>query len=265
MYKGAVFLDYDGTLIDESEQIYSPPKDCISALEKLKRNGYFTAICSGRAICHIPKNLNFEFDGYVNSNGSSVTINKKLIFNDCFDEKDLKAIIKYFEDRKIDYSLEVYDRCYVNNMKNPRFLESVKKFELPEETYIPFTGQKIFDKVNKIVNFYENYSQMSDFNEYFGNKFIVFPQLFDYSVDIAKRGLSKAIGIKEAIKYLNIDIKDTYAFGDGGNDIEMLSEIGNPIIMGKHHPSLDNIKNGYITETVSNGGIEKGLIHFKLI
>ena len=50
--------------------------------------------------------------------------------------------------------------------------------------------------------------------------------------DIIARGNSKSHGIDQMLAYYGIDLKDTMAFGDGGNDIPMLKHVGMGIAMG---------------------------------
>lgn len=60
------------------------------------------------------------------------------------------------------------------------------------------------------------------------------------------------------------DIKDTIAFGDGRNDIEMLETAGLGIAMGN---AVDEAKAvaDYVTARIEDDGIQKALKKFKLI
>ncbi len=86
----------------------------------------------------------------------------------------------------------------------------------------------------------------------------------EYSFDLTIKGESKAKGIKELVKGLNKDIKDTIAFGDGRNDIEMLEEVELGIAMGN---SMIEAKQAakYITSDIDDDGIMKALQYFSLI
>jgi len=70
------------------------------------------------------------------------------------------------------------------------------------------------------------------------------------------KGTNKATGIDEICKYYGIDISETMAFGDGGNDIAMLKHAGVGVAMGN---ASDEVK-GYadmITDSVDDDGIAK--------
>ncbi|MNY06930.1 putative phosphatase [compost metagenome] len=76
--------------------------------------------------------------------------------------------------------------------------------------------------------------------------------------------MSKQKGVEYFCEYFNIDIAETIAFGDGGNDISMLKFVNIGVAMGN---AGDNVKEiaDFITEDVDDHGIEKALIHFGLL
>ncbi|HEY4399371.1 MAG TPA: HAD-IIB family hydrolase [Lactobacillaceae bacterium] len=51
------------------------------------------------------------------------------------------------------------------------------------------------------------------------------------AIDIVPAGINKAVGVQQLMTYLNIDVADVAAFGDGGNDLEMLGFVGQPYRM----------------------------------
>ena len=54
------------------------------------------------------------------------------------------------------------------------------------------------------------------------------------------------------------------AFGDGGNDIQMLEHVAIAIAMGNANDEVKNIAD-YVTDDVEHDGIMKALQHFQLI
>ena len=47
-YKGVIFFDYDGTTVDEVDEIKTATPTTVESLNKLKENGYLTMLCSVR-------------------------------------------------------------------------------------------------------------------------------------------------------------------------------------------------------------------------
>ena len=82
--------------------------------------------------------------------------------------------------------------------------------------------------------------------------------------DIIARGNSKSHGIDQMLAYYGIDLKDTMAFGDGGNDIPMLKHVGMGIAMGNAAPHIQAAAD-YITTSVDEEGIMKALKHFHIL
>ena len=82
--------------------------------------------------------------------------------------------------------------------------------------------------------------------------------------DIIARGNSKSTGIDKVLEYFGINLKDTMAFGDGGNDIPMLKHVATGIAMGNAEPHVKAVAD-YVTTSVDEDGIANALKHFGLI
>jgi len=57
-------------------------------------------------------------------------------------------------------------------------------------------------------------------------------------IDIIQPGLNKAAGLTELGQVLNIKLDEMMAFGDGGNDLEMIREVGLGIAMENAQPNV---------------------------
>ena len=64
--------------------------------------------------------------------------------------------------------------------------------------------------------------------------------------------------------YYGIDMSETVAFGDGGNDIPMLRKAGIGIAMGNASETVKAAA-GYVTDSVDDNGIYNALKHLKVI
>ena len=78
------------------------------------------------------------------------------------------------------------------------------------------------------------------------------------SFELYAKKNTKASGILTALKYLDIPVENSYAFGDERNDIEMLSTVGMGIAMGN---AKDEVKKyaKKVTDTVENDGVAVGI------
>ena len=78
------------------------------------------------------------------------------------------------------------------------------------------------------------------------------------------KGLSKADGIAAVIERFGITADEVMAFGDGGNDSEMLKYAGTGIAMGNADDTARSAAD-YVTLTVDQDGISHALRHFGLL
>ena len=82
--------------------------------------------------------------------------------------------------------------------------------------------------------------------------------------DITAKGVTKQVGIDEIIKYFNIRLEETMAFGDGGNDISMLKHAGIGVAMGQAKEEVKAAAD-YVTTSVDEDGISQAMEHFGII
>jgi hydroxymethylpyrimidine pyrophosphatase-like HAD family hydrolase len=65
-------------------------------------------------------------------------------------------------------------------------------------------------------------------------------------------------------EYFGFDISETLAFGDGGNDREMLAHAGFSAAMANASDEVKQIAS-WVTDDADHDGIMKALKHFELI
>jgi Cof subfamily protein (haloacid dehalogenase superfamily) len=86
----------------------------------------------------------------------------------------------------------------------------------------------------------------------------------NFGADVVEAEYSKAKGIDRLCEYFDIDKKDTYAFGDSLNDIEMLKMVNVGVAMGNAQDEAKAVAD-YITDKIDEDGIKNALVHFGLI
>ena len=82
--------------------------------------------------------------------------------------------------------------------------------------------------------------------------------------DVTAKGVDKGEGVKSVAKYCGFSISEVMAFGDGGNDTNMLKVAGIGVAMGNAGDSLKKVAD-YVTTTVDDDGIRRALEHFHVI
>lgn len=82
--------------------------------------------------------------------------------------------------------------------------------------------------------------------------------------DVIAGGVSKSEGIDRVLAYEGIALDEAMAFGDGGNDISMLSHVPYGVAMGNACDELKAVA-GYVTETVDENGVANALRRFGLL
>ncbi len=86
----------------------------------------------------------------------------------------------------------------------------------------------------------------------------------DCVTDITAADADKGKGLHAMADYLGLNIDETMAFGDGGNDISIVREAGTGVAMGNAGDNLKQIAD-FITTHVDEDGVKNALLHFGVI
>lgn len=269
--KKAVFFDIDGTLINTSDgtnKITSRVKDSI---RKLQENDILVFISSGRPYAFLNEDiLNFGFDGFILMNGSLILLNDKntknndLIpfYKNTIDKKHLNDLISKFDDYNLEYILECEEYSYLkSDFKSQRaFYKDIgismryikDDFDI-ENLDVCKIEMHCLD--NEAYNFCRTLED-DNFRYTYFDEFKLF-ELYSHKD-------TKASGIHRILEHFNIDIENSFAFGDSHNDIEMLNTVGCGIVMGN---ALDEIKDhgDKVTKSVSEDGVSYGIENYILV
>ncbi len=246
-----IFFDIDGTLLNEEKKLPISTKEAIA---ELKEKGHQVAIATGRAPFMF-KELREELgiDTFISFNGQYVVARGEVIYKNPLHKETLKSLMDFanrnehalvfmdHEDMKanVEYHSYIEESIGTLKFKHPKF---DPEYVNDREIYQSLLFCKDHDEKNYIDTF---------------NQFH-FIRWHPVSTDILPAGGSKAKGIEHVIRHLGIASDQVYAFGDGLNDIEMLSFVENSIAMGNAH---DKVKASakHVTKHVDEDGIEHGL------
>lgn len=262
--KKAIFFDVDGTLMHASQGITTIRPTVKAAIRNLQEQGHYVFVATGRPFAFLTEELlSMNFDGYVLANGSHVMFKGETIFHDHIDHEFVKGMVHAFEQHNIQYILEgtgkafirtefkelqsIYDTFGVmSDMLEFEYdLDQIDVMKMEMLCTSPETEQICLKLVSNHTE-YDHYHSVSD-------------RWFELYL---KRN-TKATGIERVLRELNIPIERSYAFGDGKNDIEMLSTVGCGIAMGN---ATDEVKSHakVVTDTVHEDGVVTGIQQFVL-
>lgn len=262
MNKKIVFFDIDGTLLDQEIGI---PSSTIEGIQQLKDNGHIPVICTGRTKAMITKDiLDIGFDGIIAGAGTYVEYKDKIIHNKVSDGTFAKKIIPLLQENGVNFIVEGPEYIYFErNYKEKNY--GIAQFI---DNVVGKSKIKIIDyndmKLNKFSCNFPNEKCVKKLTPKLKEMFYLVPHEGTNFIELLPPGYNKSKGIETLINYLNIDRKDTYAFGDSTNDIEMLDYVQYGIAMGNSYPKvLENAK--YTTKSIEEDGIYYGLKQFELI
>ena len=258
----AVFFDIDGTLWNQNYDVSQSTRDAIA---KLRENGHLAFICSGRSRANIKseKLLSIGFDGVVASCGAHVDFHKETIFEKLLTAEQVAHILEVSKQYAVPIIFEGPQYMYANPED---FLDDAYVVYLREEQ--PEDLKVIPDDPALIVaNKYSGETigvDMESYQKELGDEFDVVVHIGEDVFEVIPSGYSKATGIKVVCEKFGIAIEDTYCFGDGENDLEMLRFAGHGIAMGNGTVNAKAAAD-FVTTGVDEDGIYNGLKHFGLI
>lgn len=257
--KGIIFFDLDGTLLNERSEISTENRLLLLLLDDLN---YLLVAASGRS----PKEIETivgrsPISSYVSLNGQYVVYEKKCISHHAIPAELITELLSFankFQTPVAMYGKEDYRINFINSATKK--LYKLDNADLPQidETY--FLDEEIF--------MLYLFNETPEYDELFMEEFkglLTFYRDSPYSLAVILHGRSKKQGIYDIYQQLSPDvIKNSFAFGDGMNDISMLQSVTHSIAMGNASDSVKKIAD-YVTTSHTDSGILTGLKHYKII
>ncbi len=255
----AVFFDIDGTLL--SFKTHEVPKSTTEAIRLLQTQGIKTILSTGRSINSIDHIKFLDFDGYITFNGGYCLTNTfEVLFKKAIDSQDIQSVMDYAKKQPLSFSFMSETEITIHDV-TPEIAGMYAHLNLPVPKLVDM------DTVDTSSILQTNiFLGPQDEKEFMKS---VMPNSLasrwtPLFADVNPKGLSKKVGIDIFCKHFGIELDNTMAFGDGGNDITMLKHVKTGIAMGNANQEVKDIAD-YITDDVDNDGIWNALKYFKVI
>jgi len=261
--KKAVFFDVDGTLIDISKGMMTMSTKTKKTIRQLQDAGHYTFIASGRPFAFLDKEITeFGFDGYVLMNGAAVIMGDQVLYKKPLDKAYVASTCKKCDAHQVEYILQGTKHVYLK----PEFKQLDDFYEDIEIAKNRFVYD--FDATNLDVykmEFISKNEQGLDVCMSFVNdkmEFMTDPR-HKLNFELYAKAQTKATGIQRALQALDIPLENSYAFGDGKNDKEMLAAVGYGFAMDNADASLKKIAD-YTVDSVHHDGVAQGILDYIL-
>ena len=267
-----IFLDIDGTLVDYEAKM---PESAIRAVQEARLKGNKVYLTTGRSKAEVyPELWDIGIDGMIGGNGMYIEDNGKVILDLSMSKEDVTSVIQWMDENDIGYYLESKNGLFgSDNFKSKlTFIlgEDTKENRKAVDKWFPemiFGSEMYRDDVAKI-SFCLNPDKLEEAKKEFSEKL----QVSSWSLTGKKQefgefsliGANKLIAVKLLLNYLNVDLKDTFAFGDAASDIKMVKYCNVGIAMGNAADELKEVAD-YITNHVNEDGLWNAFKEYELI
>ena len=261
MQKKVLFFDIDNTIWTRHNEI---PESTFRAFEKLHENGHLVFINTGRTRAYVQDEtlLSLGFDGLITGCGTRIEYQGETAKDMRLDIDLVERTVNAFRRYGIRPILEGKDYLY--------FDES----EFGSEPYGMKLKRELGERRLTIEHEWRNWDVYKYACDTTGaDRDTCFKELeeyYDYMIhndhvtEVVPKGYNKGTGILEVCEILGVDVKDTYAFGDSANDIEMLKTAGCAVVMGNGSDAA-KAHADYVTTEILNDGIWNACKYLGLI
>lgn len=256
--KKLVFVDSDGTLKNNEGKI---SERTLNTLTKLKQKDIDVVITTGRPRYHALKvKDNSNASRYViSSNGAEVydCVEDKVIYGNYLSKDMVLKIFEITDRYNCTCLMTIEDKEVVrdipknnNQVKLEGELNSYLDTHNVKQLFIKSDNEKA---INKVFNIVKDINEVSIVNVsvYFNDGTIEEKGIW---FSVADKGVNKGVAILQLCKYLNVNLENTYGFGNDYNDIDMFNIVKHSIVMDNAYDELKS-KAKIIAKSNSEDGV----------
>lgn len=254
------FFDVDGTLTRPDRNVgfaVRPTERVREAVRAFVARGNVAAISTGRSMMGLNGLLDLPFTGFVTLDGTRVEYDGTLVCERLIERDVIERTIEEMNRVGMEALLEGTRGCAVVGRREGGTLSAFS--DLPSiEEYVASGAPLEFGK----IDFTEESLPALCASEFLMNAYETV-KVEGKNYELAQPNSSKALGARALLDALPFAPSCVYAFGDSGNDLQILGIADVAVAMGNAHDEVKAIAH-YVTDSVYEDGVASALEHFGL-
>ena len=250
------FFDVDGTLL--SFRTHAMPASTERALAELRGNGVLTVVASGRSFHELPAELQSGFDAYITLNGQKCFCGADVYRRAPIDPDDVRAVVEQVDQGLYDVGVQLEDRTFASG-SSPAVDAASKVMNIayaPDDIHIAL-GQPVYQF---LLFAGEDIEQLL----LKATSHVLISRWTDAFCDVGPVEGGKDYGVRATLERFGLTKDEAIAFGDGENDLSMLSAAGTGVAMGNASDTV-KARATFVTDDVDEDGIWNACRHFGLV
>lgn len=254
-----IFFDIDGTLTHHEDG--SIPSSTRDAIRELLERGIRVVAATGRPLSMCGEIRDLGIETFITANGGYGTHGDEVIFQTVLLTQTVEAVSSFA--MASGHGLSFYtDSFSMNGIEDRRTMPAL--FETLGLKEYPPVVEKMEEKVFLMCLFAGDES-MHLYHKRFPE--LTFRRWHPFILNVLEGDVSKSIAMKKVLHHFGLHPSEAMAFGDGGNDIDMLQLAGTGVAMGNAGAELKSVAD-FVTKPSGEDGIafalgELGLISIK--
>ncbi|MFI3283976.1 MAG: HAD family hydrolase [Erysipelotrichaceae bacterium] len=250
-----IFFDIDGTSFDNKNQKVHP--STTKALTLLREQGCKLFICTSRStqeMCCLPQAYLNLFDGYVVNAGAMIYIDKKLVHKSVMKHEKIKPVIDKLDELELTYRWVAADNDASLNRIDPEKMALFYRLY----SYVPPVKAYTNQDLCHLLFYMKNPEMMDEIRPLMDDMYVIDLGL---AKEFVYKDINKGAGMRWVADHYGVSMEDVAAFGDGGNDVEMMEVAGYGIAMGNGKPHLKEVAD-YVTKNIDEDGLYHACLHY---
>lgn len=257
----ALFFDIDGTLV--SFNTHRIPQSTVDALERAKRNGVEVYISTGRPpmIINNLSQLEHLIDGYITTNGARCFVGDRVVSQRAILPADVRKVLDAADRDGYPVIVVGEDRIAIHRYTDEVYEIFAKGLGVDCNVFLSDVADLRGESILQLTPFCSEAQEA-----------LLMPTLDSCTsgrwhpafTDITALGADKGKGLHAMADYLGLDIAQTMAFGDGGNDLTIVQEAGVGVAMGNAGDNLKAVAD-FVTTHVDEDGVRNALLEYGVI